>query len=615
MKTLRFSLFIAVLLAIAFSLAAISSGAHALTTLTNSDFAPLRTAISQGGVIILAFDGTVKWTNNVSINADTTLDATGHDVWLDAGGDVSHFVVTNDVTLKLRHLGIINGRTAVSNELVGAFGGAIQNKGGSLELIDCILTNNSVLAGTGAAAYGGAIYSVRGHVSVTNGFFYGNSALGGDSWGAISGAYGGAIYSADRDLTLVGVTFTSNRVTGVALSAGADYGGALANLSDEANVSKCVFNGNQAIPYMGYNDEDSGSANGGAIYHEVGTMRIDGTLFTNNTAIGGPGNAPILGYTLFSGQGRGGALFSDTGKLFIQNTSFVSNQAIGGACQYQSYTPGQHAGDGLGGGIYGAGDLVMVNCTLDKNAAAGGNGNAGTGGDRPGTAYGGAVFVNGGTTSLTNVTMAVNSVAGGVRSWPSGEIVGFPAASGGSAISATNGTVSVINTIMFLSLSQTNQTNVIGRVGDSGHNISSDASAGFTSASSKNNVDPLLGPLANNGGFTPTLALLFGSPAIGAGDPAACPPTDQRGVARPMGSGCDIGAFEFSPTLSLTRLAGGTVRLDYQFEAGVTNRISGSTNLTNWMLLGTHVSDANGRFQWEDPDSVNFRVRFYTVQP
>jgi hypothetical protein len=108
---------------------------------------------------------------------------------------------------------------------------------------------------------------------------------------------------------------------------------------------------------------------------------------------------------------------------------------------------------------------------------------------------------------------------------------------------------------------------------------------------------------------------LFGSPAIGAGDPAACPPTDQRGVARPMGSGCDIGAFEFSPSLSLTRLAGGAVRLDYQFEAGVTNRISGSTNLTNWLLLGTQVSDANGRFQWEDPDSVNFRVRFYTVQP
>jgi CSLREA domain-containing protein len=70
-------------------------------------------------------------------------------------------------------------------------------------------------------------------------------------------------------------------------------------------------------------------------------------------------------------------------------------------------------------------------------------------------------------------------------------------------------------------------------------------------------VDPILGPLQDNGGRTPTHALLSGSPAIDAGDPAtpgssstACPTTDQRGVARPQdGNGdglaiCDIGAFE-----------------------------------------------------------------------
>ena len=57
-------------------------------------------------------------------------------------------------------------------------------------------------------------------------------------------------------------------------------------------------------------------------------------------------------------------------------------------------------------------------------------------------------------------------------------------------------------------------------------------------------ADALIGPLAANGGPTPTHALLDGSPALDAADIAACPRTDQRGVRRPQGSGCDSGAFE-----------------------------------------------------------------------
>lgn len=63
-------------------------------------------------------------------------------------------------------------------------------------------------------------------------------------------------------------------------------------------------------------------------------------------------------------------------------------------------------------------------------------------------------------------------------------------------------------------------------------------------------LDPLLGPLADNGGFTFTHALYPGSPAIDAGDPANCPATDQRGFPRPLdgdglnGPRCDMGAYE-----------------------------------------------------------------------
>jgi predicted outer membrane repeat protein len=59
-------------------------------------------------------------------------------------------------------------------------------------------------------------------------------------------------------------------------------------------------------------------------------------------------------------------------------------------------------------------------------------------------------------------------------------------------------------------------------------------------------ADPRLGPLADNGGSTQTMELLPTSPAIDAGDNASCPATDQRGIARPQGVQCDVGAFEYA---------------------------------------------------------------------
>ena len=71
--------------------------------------------------------------------------------------------------------------------------------------------------------------------------------------------------------------------------------------------------------------------------------------------------------------------------------------------------------------------------------------------------------------------------------------------------------------------------------------------------------DPLLGPLASNGGPTQTHALLPASPAVDAGDPAApgsggtaCAASDQQGTLRPLGAKCDIGAYERLVSFSIT---------------------------------------------------------------
>jgi hypothetical protein len=69
---------------------------------------------------------------------------------------------------------------------------------------------------------------------------------------------------------------------------------------------------------------------------------------------------------------------------------------------------------------------------------------------------------------------------------------------------------------------------------------------GFPSGSSIITADPGLGPLADNGGLTLTHAIASGSSALDSGTSAGAPPTDQRGVSRPQGSGFDIGAFELA---------------------------------------------------------------------
>jgi hypothetical protein len=91
-----------------------------------------------------------------------------------------------------------------------------------------------------------------------------------------------------------------------------------------------------------------------------------------------------------------------------------------------------------------------------------------------------------------------------------------------------------------------------GGIVDNGHNLDSDGTCGLSIATlSLPSTNPLFATvgLADNGGPTPTLALAAGSPAIDAGDDVVCAADpvnglDQRGVVRPQGTHCDIGAYE-----------------------------------------------------------------------
>ena len=123
----------------------------------------------------------------------------------------------------------------------------------------------------------------------------------------------------------------------------------------------------------------------------------------------------------------------------------------------------------------------------------------------------------------------------------------------GAPGSATDGGINTVGGTLINTLLANNvPSNGSPTIADLGHNLSSDNSCSFTNVGSLNNTDPMLGPLADNGGPTWTVALLPGSPAIDAGDDAAAPPTDQRGVPRPFGAASDIGAYECSAPILVT---------------------------------------------------------------
>ena len=114
-------------------------------------------------------------------------------------------------------------------------------------------------------------------------------------------------------------------------------------------------------------------------------------------------------------------------------------------------------------------------------------------------------------------------------------------------------------------------------------------------------LDPRLGPLADNGGPTPTHALLPGSPAIDTPS-IGCPAADQRGRARPVGQGCDAGSFEARPGCLPSAEA---LCLGDRFRASVRWTAQGDSD------AGTPISltSDTGAFWFFDPDNLEMEVK------
>jgi Domain of unknown function DUF11 len=213
----------------------------------------------------------------------------------------------------------------------------------------------------------------------------------------------------------------------------------------------------------------------------------------------------------------------------IESSTIANNKVTGAALE------------ALGGGVYVLGKLSIVNSTVAGNSV---ESTALT----PVVQGGGVLLaidpasMEGSEGTIVNSTIAGNSV--GATGLGGGLAVFNPTpAMGGSA------TLLLRNTIVANNSGPAGPSNcALVALPTSDHSLSSDGSCMLGDAGSKQNTNPLLGPLANNGGETDTMALLEGSPAIDAGTNVGCPPVDQRGMTRPQGPACDIGAFERAAT-------------------------------------------------------------------
>ena len=330
------------------------------------------------------------------------------------------------------------------------------------------------------------------------------------------------------NLTLVGVTVRNGRCIGSCSPVGQVFQNAGGGIYNEGilTVMNSTISGNNGLEGVGY---------AGGIFND-NTLTITNSLIVANTGDYAGGvynrgtltvtNSTISENTASHNSQGGGGLYNaaDTSILTVNNSSFTENHGF------------------FGGGIYNKlGNLTVTNSAFSDNSArmGGGIGNEGGNLNVANSTFsgnvaqwgGGGISNFGGNLTVTNSTFAENS-----------------AGLGGGGIENVDGAARLKNTLMTSNI----EDNCIGTINNIGSNLDDGTTCGWGSSNgSRSNTNPLLDQLADNGGPTQTRKLLPGSPAIDAGANSFCSAApvngvDQRGVSRPLGARCDIGAYETS---------------------------------------------------------------------
>src|SRR6185503_9378164 len=429
----------------------------------------------------------------------------------------------------------LNQCTITGNSAFG-FGGGIDFgwDGGSVALNQCTLTGNSAGVGNPAGGYGGGIYHVIGSLDVYNSIVAGNIQTDGINVRGLVNYTGGSVIAGDPRLEPLGnyggLTQTMPpRLDSPALDAG-----------DDAATNR--FSGDQrGMPCLRGTHMDVGAVE--LNYHVVtansdsgpGSLRQLVSAALPHTALifaGGMSNilltsGPItlsnpITITIDACSLAGGIRISGN------NNSRAFNVPSGSTVVLNALTITDGFASDTGGGILNNGTLTVNRCSLFGNNAV---------------SSGGAIASPAGTLTLNQCTLASNAV---VALGTGGGAISFGSAGGTLTVnqSTLSGNVAPVGAGIYKgggSLAVFNSI-VAGNNQDSGNDIQG---SGTYSGVNLTSGDPLLAPLGNYGGPTPTRPPLPGSPAIDAATNGPGFTIDQRGFPRVNGFYADLGAVEF----------------------------------------------------------------------
>jgi predicted outer membrane repeat protein len=399
------------------------------------------------------------------------------------------------------------------------------NNSGSGSLRQAIMDANAAAGAdtitfsvTGTIKLSSALPAISGDLTITG---PGASSL------TISGENVGRVFfiSSGANVTISGVTVANGRVTSTDVGGGirnegtltltdcilssntssGGNGGGLANSAGKtANVTNCTFSGNTAY------------YSGGGIANE-GTLVVTNSTFSNNHAT----------------QSYGGGLYNH-GTATVNNSSFSGNTASDGGGMQNRFARATVTGSAFtgntassyGGGITNTGDsnttLTVANSTVANNTT---------------TQRGSGIHNYYATATVVNTTIAGNNTTNSGTDFNTG-----------AGLYTYNGTATIKNTISGNNTTASANSDCYGTFdATSTTNLATDNTCGssFTQVTS---VQLALGTLTGNPAYLPLNA---GSAAIDTGNDGVCAAApvnnlDQRGVIRPQGAHCDIGAYEYS---------------------------------------------------------------------
>jgi hypothetical protein len=364
----------------------------------------------------------------------------------------------------------------------------------------------------------------------------------------------------------------------------------------------------------------------GANQLAVQRSTADGTPDFSIFTISSTATVVLSGLTIADGSATlGGGIFNDGGSLTVSDSILADNLALtgGGITNFGSLTVSNstlanNIADSKGGGIANFGVLSISYSTLSGNSASTGGAIYNFDGAILTVSYstvrsnfahfGGGIGINGGMVTLTNSTLTGNSagVGAGVLNLFSGILsvsnctfAGNSAADEGGAIENDTGAIATVDnsTVSVNSAARgggvfndgslacrdtilagntaADGPDLFGNLISQGHNLFGDGTGGNGfDVSDLLNVNPLLGPLQDNGGPTWTIPLLPGSPAVDAGGSQDVPEWDQRGAGFPrvVDNRMDIGAFQVQPgpATHFQLMAPAVVTSDIPFDVTVT---------------------------------------------